>query len=596
MTLSNILKTTAASLSLSLIAVSMSFADTSMDQMWGENVVKLRPEDASRGQLFNDGNYAMFVHWGLYSSLANLVDGQTYYGIGEWIMNPRMADIPVEEYKQLAANFNPTQFDAKAIVQLAKDAGMKYIVITTKHHEGFAMYDSAYSDFDIVDATPYGKDPLKALAEACKAGGIGLGLYYSHFQDWTAPGGGRGPTVDADGNPVSFDDYFVNKCLPQINELTSNYGPLELIWFDTPATISKEHVEQLVAVVRKNQPKTLINGRAGHGIGDYQCLGDMEVPLHNVSGMWESVDTINDSWAYAWYDENWKTPKEILQRVIGTVARGGTYMLNIGPRGDGSVPERSAETLRRSGEWIKKYPQVVYGVDASPWQHAMPWGDVTMKGTSLFLTVFDWPQDGQLYLPGLKTEVVSAQLLDGQTQEPLSYEMLGDSLRLKLPDAAPEAWGSVIQLNLAAVAEVDPTWALDPGLTTTIQADFAQVAGNEIERKRWMEKFGEWKHVMQVTDWTADSVVTWEVDVQEPGEYQVDLTYSGEGRLVWEVEVVGEAKIRNQQGASHIYQRHPMGWVDFPQVGRYQVNVRLLDGDPKTSSLSAIHFTPVLID
>jgi alpha-L-fucosidase len=167
-----------------------------MDKLWGDSVIKLRAENAERGQLFNEGNYAMFIHWGLYSQLANKVDDKTYYGIGEWIMNPRMAGIPVAQYKNLASTFNPEKFDAPGIAKLAKDAGMKYIVITAKHHDGFAMYDSKASDFNVVDATPWNKDPMKELSAACRAEGLGFGFYYSHNQDWTFPGGGRGPKVD----------------------------------------------------------------------------------------------------------------------------------------------------------------------------------------------------------------------------------------------------------------------------------------------------------------------------------------------------------------------------------------------------------------
>ncbi|MBT7300129.1 MAG: alpha-L-fucosidase, partial [Victivallales bacterium] len=158
-----------------------------MDALWGEDVVKLRPADAKRGQLFNDGNYAMFIHWGLYSLLGNKVEGKTYYGIGEWIMHSRLAGIPVPEYMELAKDFNPVEFDALAIAQLAKDAGMKYLIITSKHHEGFAMYQSACNAFNIMDATPFGRDPMKELSEAWQQVGIGLGFYYSHNQDWTFP-------------------------------------------------------------------------------------------------------------------------------------------------------------------------------------------------------------------------------------------------------------------------------------------------------------------------------------------------------------------------------------------------------------------------
>ena len=196
----------------------------SMDKLWGERVVKLRAENADRGELFDQGNYAMFIHWGLYSQLGNKVDGKTYYGIGEWIMNPRMAGIPIPKYKELAGTFNPVDFDATKIAKLAKDAGMKYIVITAKHHDGFAMYHSKACDFNIVDATPWNKDPMKDLAKACRDVGLGFGFYYSHNQDWTFPGGGGGPKKDEDGNPATFDDYFVKKCLPQVKEITTQYG------------------------------------------------------------------------------------------------------------------------------------------------------------------------------------------------------------------------------------------------------------------------------------------------------------------------------------------------------------------------------------
>jgi len=261
---------------------------------WGESTLALRAEDAERGQLFADGNYAMFIHWGLYSQLANRVHEKTYYGIGEWIMHPRMAGIPVEEYEELAHTFNPTKFDARAIARLAKEAGMKYIVITSKHHDGFAMYNSRACDFNIVDSTPWKKDPMKELATACREQGLGFGFYYSHNQDWTFPGGSGGPKVDENGEAATFDEYFLKKCLPQVEEITTEYGPIELVWFDTPGQMPKTYVQQLVDVVRKNQPHALVSGRAGHGLGDYDTLGDMEVPSGNVEGLWESVDTTTD--------------------------------------------------------------------------------------------------------------------------------------------------------------------------------------------------------------------------------------------------------------------------------------------------------------
>jgi alpha-L-fucosidase len=564
-----------------------------MDKLWGERVVKLRAENAQRGQLFDEGNYAMFIHWGLYSQLANKYDGETYYGIGEWIMNKRMAGIPVEEYKRLAGTFQPEKFDATAIVSLAKDAGMKYIVITSKHHDGFAMYHSKACDFNIVDATPWQKDPMKELAAACRDAGLGFGFYYSHNQDWTFPGGGNGPQTDADGNPATFDDYFTNKCLPQVKEITSQYGPIEIVWFDTPGRMPKKYVEQLVEVVRKNQPQALVSGRAGYGLGDYQTLGDMEVPRRNIDGLWESVDTTNDSWAYAWYDQHWKSPKEILHRLIACVGRGGTYMLNIGPRGDGSVPQRAAWSLREAGDWIRRYPQVVYGTDASPWQHALPWGDVTRKGNTLFLAVFHWPDSGRLYLPGLKTPIATARLLKGDQSEVIEHKAAGPWRVLQLPPRAPEQFVSVIQLQCQGTPAADPVWGIDPNIGAAISAEFATVVGAQQSEQRWMEKFGEWNSVVRVHDWQSGGKASWEVEVLRPGDYSIHLTYAGEGRLVWGVGIEGGEHIQNQQNSSHNYQEFPIGWLRFPKPGRYRVNVSCLEGNAKTASLKAIRFAPV---
>ncbi len=569
-------------------------AEEGMDRMWGERVVRLRADNAERGQLFNEGNYAMFIHWGLYSLLANKVDGKSYYGIGEWIMHPRMAGIPVEEYKKLAGNFNPAQFDAAAIVRLAKDAGMKYIVITSKHHDGFAMYDSKACDFNIVKATPWAKDPMKELAEACRSEGLGFGFYYSHNQDWSFPGGAGGPKVDQSGNPATFDDYFVKKCRPQVEEITSQYGPIEIVWFDTPGNMPKRYVEELVAIVRRNQPNALVSGRAGHGLGDYETLGDMEVPHRNVPGMWESVDTTNDSWAYAWYDEYWKTPKEILHRLIACVGRGGTYMLNIGPRGDGSVPERCRRTLRAAGAWIHAYPQVVYGVDASPWQHALPWGDVTVRERKLFVCVFDWPQSGKLYLPGLKTQIASARLLSQEGPRNLTFSTDGGWTTFELPAQAPEKLVSVIEVDLAGAPEVDPVFGIDPNIGSCITCDFATAEGVKLEQKRWMEKFGEWKAVYHAHDWSDNGKVVFEVDVQAPGEFNVSLEYAGEGRLVWGVTVEGGQSIRNQQNSSHNYQEFPIGWIHFPAAGRYKVAVSCLEGNRNSASLKSMRIVPVM--
>ncbi|NQU54514.1 MAG: alpha-L-fucosidase [Bacteroidetes bacterium] len=564
-----------------------------MNELWGEQVANLTAQNAERGQLFSDGNYAMFIHWGLYSNISNQWKGRTYYGIGEWIMNKNMAGIPVDEYKATAKDFFPVNFDAGEIARLAKDAGMKYIIITSKHHDGFAMYHSKINKFNIVDATPFSRDPMKELAQACKEVGIGFGFYYSHNQDWTFPGGNGGPKTDAEGNQKNFDDYFRNKCLPQVKEITTEYGDITLVWFDTPGNMEKKYVEELVEVVRRNQPEALVSGRAGHGLGDYKSLGDMEVPIKNEDGLWETVDVTNDSWGFANYDENWKSPKEILSRLISTVARGGTYMLNVGPKPDGTIPDRAAQSLRSAGEWIKKYQKVVYGTEASPWKHILPWGDVTVKKNKLFLAVYQWPTSGLLYLPGLKTEILEAKLLNGKNSDPITFSRLGSWLYFNLPYKAPEKWISVIEVTLKDKPEVDPIHAIDPEIGTNITADFAEVENCEKNRKSWMEKFGEWKHVLHINRWKENAKATWEVEVMKPGDYKVDLTYSGNGRLVWSVETDEGVKIKNQQNSSHIYSTFPIGFINFKTIGKHTVSISLKEGDFEKANLTAIKLTPM---
>ncbi|MCP4312461.1 MAG: alpha-L-fucosidase [Bacteroidetes bacterium] len=564
-----------------------------MDRTWGGQEAPVREAEAHRGELFRDGKYAMFIHWGLYSQLANQYNDSTYYGIAEWIMNPRRAGIPVEEYKKIARDFNPVNFDADAIAGLAKNAGMKYIIITSKHHDGFAMYDSKVSDFNIVDATPFGRDPMKELARACEKEGLGFGFYYSQNQDWTAPGGNGGPQYNKKGDSLTFNDYFQNKCLPQVDEITTQYGDMVLIWFDTPAGMPKDYAEQLMDLVHKNQSEAFVSGRIGYGLGDYQTLGDMEIPHQNVDGLWETVDVTNDSWGYAWYDENWKSPEEILKRLISTVARGGTYMLNVGPKADGSIPEHAVRSLQASGEWIATYPQVIYGAGSSPWQHELPWGDVVRQGSSLFLSVYDWPQDGTLYLPGLRNEINSIHLLDGNVKSEISYSREAQCIVINLPLEEPEDFVSVIELKIKGEPEVDSKHALDPVLSSEISTEFAEAKKCSTQRKRWMEKFGEWKLVHNIHKWEEGAKATWEVNVIEPGDYLVELTYAGSGRLVWSIESDEGDKVQNQQNSSHIFTSYPMGWMNFKTAGLHKISVSLVNGDPVLSELAAIRFTPI---
>ena len=275
---------------------------------------------ARRGAWFRNSRFAMFIHWGAYSRLGGRWDGKNYYGISEWIMN--RAKIPVAQYEKAAQSFNPVRFNATEWVKLAKAAGMRHIMITAKHHDGFAMFRSAASKYNIVDWTPFGRDPLKELAEACRAEGLRLGFYYSQTQDWHEAG-----AVGNDWDfhePRDFRRYLEAKAIPQVRELLSGYGPLAAIWFDTPGPITPEQSRMLVDMVHQAQPQCMVNSRIGNGLGDYVTLGDSEIPRLPREGLWETVDTHNDSWGYADFDLNYKSPAEVIERLVRVVSRGAS--------------------------------------------------------------------------------------------------------------------------------------------------------------------------------------------------------------------------------------------------------------------------------
>ena len=567
-------------------------AEESMDKMWGQTGTNQSKSDLTRGPHLREGRYGLFMHWGLYSSLAGKWNDKTYYGIGEWIMHPAMAGIPVTNYMDLAKSFNPDQFDAQAIVQMAKDAGMKYIIITSKHHEGFAMFKSQ-NPFNIVDATPFHRDPMKELSEACRAAGLGFGFYYSHNQDWTSPGGSGGPKQNPDGSPATFEQYFNEKCFPQVKEICTQYGPLEVIWFDTPGSMPKDKVQALHDLVRSTQPHALLSSRIGYGLGDYESLGDMEVPPERVDGFWESCDTSNDSWAFAWYDTNWKEPREIVKRLVSTVARGGNYLLNVGPDGKGAVPPTCRKFLVEAGTWIKAHPDVIYGAGPSPWRYALPWGDVTTQGTdTLHLVVFDLPQDGYLYLPGLSTSVQSAAVVKNGQAQAVPVETAGATPRIKIPDSCRAAIAFVVEVKLAGKPEVEAAVALHPNIANRVLVHFAEARNAEKKKVSWMEKFGEWKHATQISHWGTEGVCRWSVNVVEPGFYKAALNYrgkvTGKARLTWRITTDEDSVIQNQQAVTTQYQFYPMGVLEIKTPGKHVIEVRLVDGDTVDSSLESI--------
>jgi alpha-L-fucosidase len=319
-----------------------------------------RPPDPAREtrlEWFRDAKYGMFIHWGLYAIPAGEWKGQRSLGLGEWIMN--RSKIPVAEYEKLATQFNPVKFNPDEWVQLAQDAGMKYIVITSKHHDGFAMFKSAVSKYNVADATPYRRDILKELADACAKRGMRLGFYYSQSQDWHEKDG-AGNTWDfgADTGPdgktelKKYDEYLRGKAEPQVKELLTAYGPVALIWFDTPRMMTPERGQRFADIVRRAQPATLIDGRLGTE-GDYRSTGDNVIPPEPSADAWETPATTNDTWGFRKDDTNWKSAGQIAFKLVDIVSKGGNYLLNVGPTAEGVIPQAAQETLRTVGRWLK---------------------------------------------------------------------------------------------------------------------------------------------------------------------------------------------------------------------------------------------------
>ena len=399
--------------------------------------------------------FGMFIHWGVYAVPAGVWKGRDIPGIGEWIMFK--ARIPVKDYSPLAEKFNPLKFNADKWARIAKNAGMKYIVITAKHHDGFAMYDSACSDYDIVDRTPYARDPMADLAKACRKHGLKLCFYYSQTQDWHDPNGARN-SWDFDEDKKDFAEYLRRKVRPQVRELLTRYGPVGLIWFDTPYAITRAQSMGLRRLVHSLQPKCLVSGRVGHGVGDYGSMGDNQIPAGRVAGDWETPATMNDTWGFKTRDRNWKSAKTLLRLLCDLASKGANYLLNVGPTAEGVIPKPSVDRLAEIGKRMKVNSEAVYGTSASPYPYEFDWGRITRKPGKLYLLMYKWRRRFTLY--GLRNKVKGAYLLADKRRRPIDLTQTHDrkmdhhAVKLRLP-ARPDRRVSVVVLQIAGKADVD---------------------------------------------------------------------------------------------------------------------------------------------
>ncbi|MDF7824610.1 alpha-L-fucosidase [Pontiellaceae bacterium B12227] len=506
------------------------------------------PEVVAQSPLeeFEQMKFGLFIHWGLYAVPAGEWNGQPVRGIGEWIM--KWEKIPVPEYEKLATQFNPVKFNGDEWAQLAQDAGMKYVVITSKHHDGFAMFDSKASDFNIVKATPYGKDPMTDLAQACADRDLKFGFYYSQAQDWHEP--------NAAGNDWDFPEerdpapYIQDKLLPQVEEILSNYGDLAVVWFDTPRLLSKEQVIELRESVKAKQPDCLVNSRIGHDQGDFDQTGDNSIPTQVKPGIvWEVPATLNDTWGYKKNDHDWKEPRDLVCKMADIVSKGGNYLLNIGPDAEGVVPPESQRILREIGQWMKVNGESIYETTHSPFNvNNITWR-CTAKPGKLYLHMLNWPGES-FEFQGLESKVKAARFLDGG--QSIVFRQTGNSLALKLPQQAPDQFNTVIVLDIAddqAMVSEEYRFDAEPAVRH-LYAWEARMRGEEF--------YYDWETQSAynfIDDTRPRNELRWYNFPQSEGECWVDIEYAcadadagspfrlSSRRIQWEAENTGPSEL-----------------------------------------------------
>lgn len=479
-------------------------------------------EYLTRMQEWRDAKYGLFLHFGLYSLLGGEYKGEMSPKLAEWIQNTMK--IPLNEYKKLVKQFNPVQFNADTWARFAKDAGMKYVVLTSKHHDGFALWDSKVSDYDIM-STPFKKDIVKQLKEACSKYGLKFGLYYSHNIDWEDPnnliagGDGNGGNSSAWTNTTDFVPdqmnkqlYLEKKAFPQLKELLTNYGKIDILWFDMGTGLTNNEVRQFVKIARELQPQIVISSRVGSEPGEKYLQKDMLFDFYTpddnfftgdtLSMPWEMVGTTNTSWGYRKGDNHWRSSKFVLSSLLACASRNGNYMINIGPTSDGTFPQESSVMLKSVGNWLQKNGEAVYGTSKSPFPWNYEWGYVTQKQNRLFLNVMEWPENGMIQLNGVLSKVKNVYLLDGKNQIP--YEQEKRFLTINLSDLKADDLATTLVVEYEGKLEISSV--ISQGLEGDISLDRITASYD-----------------------SSHKLTTWKFEIQNPGIFRVKIVSNEKG-------------------------------------------------------------------
>lgn len=423
---------------------------------------KKEVKEPDRMDWWREARFGLFIHWGLYSIPAGEWKGRTDHA--EWIRES--AQIPLEQYDEFVSQFNPVNFNADEWVAMAKNAGMKYIVITSKHHDGFCLFDSKETDFDVM-STPFKRDILEELSDACAKQGITLCFYHS-IMDWHHPDylPRRNWETNRPVEGANMDSY-VSHMKSQLKELLTNYGKIGVVWFDGEweDTWTHDRGKDLYNYLRKLSPDLIINNRVDKGRSgmagltkDSTYYGDFgtpeqEIPLTGLPGVdWESCMTVNDHWGYNKNDQNWKSSEDLVHKLIDIASKGGNFLLNVGPTSEGVIPQASVDRLKDMGDWMKENGEAIYKTQVSPFEK-LDWGRCTQKedgkNTVLYLHVFDWPNDGKLVVPGLQNKVVEAYALKDKSKAKLGVEKTDDkTITVDVNNVDRSKYATVIVLEI----------------------------------------------------------------------------------------------------------------------------------------------------
>lgn len=421
--------------------------------------VNKEQDHAKRMEWWTDARFGMFLHWGVYSVLGGEWKGVDYgkdMGVAssEWIY--LTADIPKEDYEKVAKSFNPTKYNAEEWVKIAKDAGMKYMVLTSKHHDGFTLFDSKYSPWNVTQATAYKKDIIKQYVDACHKQGMRVGLYFSHEKDWYNSNKIR---LDTTPNTSKYIQLVEN----QLTEILTNYGKIDLLWFDMGIAKHKELNESCVKLVRKYQPECIISSRIGNGLGDYKNLRDRELASPGMGNYLESIMTMRLNWAYDKNDANWKSPDEMIAMISKTACRNSNFLLNIGPQPDGKINKEEKNRLKKIGEWMKINGEAIYQTKGSPFSGEFSWGSITLNGDKIYMHLNgDFLSKPEIEIAGLETPIRTAYLLSSKKKVSFKQNIGQTTANVQLTSEINTGNLPIIVLQLASVPKFNlakgPTW------------------------------------------------------------------------------------------------------------------------------------------